>query len=255
MTKINQHLLNHQIEELIDKKEALHQKFTASEISFISQYEGSGGQGKQGASGQGLLHEFFTPEFVVDLMWELARHYGYDDGHVLEPSIGTGRMIKPATDYAKCVGFEINPVSARIAELSYPGCKVYNSYFETAFLEEPRYTSKLKGKLTWLKEYPFSLVIGNPPYGVYKNQYSSYFTEAKKLKQVELFFIYKGLELLKPGGLLVYVTGSNFLRNGDSYNEAKIEIGKLAHLVDVYRLPPVFKFSQIPTDIILLRKK
>ncbi|HSZ72481.1 MAG TPA: N-6 DNA methylase [Cytophagaceae bacterium] len=252
---MNQHLLNHQIEELITKKDAIHEKYSSSDIDFIKQYEGSGGQGKQGASGQGILHEFFTPDFVVDLMWELARHYGYEDGNVLETSIGTGRMIKPAKDYTKCVGFEINAVSARIAELTYPGIKVYNSYFETAFLEEPRYTSKLKSKLTWLKEYPFSLVIGNPPYGAYQNQYSSYFPESKKLKQVELFFIYKGLQLLKSGGLLVYLTGSNFLRNGDSYNEAKYEIEKLCDLVDAYRLPPVFRFSQIPTDIIVLRKK
>lgn len=255
MAKINQHQLNLQIEELIRKKDAAGQKYTAEEIAFLQFYEGSGGQWKKGASGEGVLYEFYTPDFVVELMWELAVKYGYDNGHILEPGIGTGRMIRPAVDYKKCVGFEINPTSARIAEITYPGCKVHANYFETAFLQSPRFTSRLKDKLTWLDQYPFSLVIGNPPYGIYKNQYSSYFPESKKLKQIENFFIYQGLRLLKPGGLLIYLTGSNFLRNGDTYDEAKKEIGAIADFIDAYRLPPVFKNSNVPTDILVLRKK
>jgi type I restriction-modification system DNA methylase subunit len=255
MAKVNQHTLNKQIEELIRSKDAKQEAYTPEDIAFIQHYEGAGGQGKKGASGEGVLYEFYTPDFVVELMWELAYHYGYDGGNVLEPSIGTGRMIRPAKDFKKCVGFEINPISARIAEITYPGCRVYNDYFESAFLQAPRYTNRLKDKFTWLTEYPFSLVIGNPPYGIYKNQYSSYFPEAKKLKQIENFFIYQGLKMLKSGGLLIYLTGSNFLRNGDTYNEAKEEIGKLADLVDAYRLPPVFKYSEVPTDIIILKRK
>ncbi|MFN8436007.1 MAG: N-6 DNA methylase [Cytophagales bacterium] len=255
MAKVNQHTLNKQIEELIRKKDVANEKYSAEDIAFLQHYEGSGGQGKKGASGEGILYEFYTPDFVVELMWELAYYYGYDGGNVLEPSIGTGRMIRPAKDFSKCVGFEINPVSARIAEITYLGCEIYKEYFETAFLQSPRYTSRLKDKSTWLKEYPFSLVIGNPPYGIYKNQYSSYFPEAKKLKQIENFFIYQGLKLLKSGGLLIYLTGSNFLRNGDTYNEAKEEISALADLVDAYRLPPVFKYSEVPTDIIILKRK
>lgn len=188
-------------------------------------------------------------------MWELAWHYGYDGGTVLEPAMGTGRMIKPAPDHASCVGFETNPVSARIAEITYKGCHVHNRHFETAFLDPPRFVTRLRNKITWLPEYPFSLAIGNPPYGIYQNEYSGHFPESRKLKQTELFFIYKCLQLLKAKGLLVFVTGSGFLRNGDNYNKAKEEIGSLAEIVDAYRLPPVFKFSQVPTDIIVLVKK
>ena len=255
MAKINQHLLNNKIESLIAQKDAGNELYSYADLDLIKRYEGSGGQGNKGASGQGILYEFFTPDFVVDLMWDLAKHHGYKSGNILEPGIGTGRMIAPASDYSKCVGFETNPISARICELSYKGCTVYNKHFETAFLAPDRYTTKLKGKTTWLKEYPFSLVIGNPPYGVYNNEYSSYFPHARKFKQIELFFIYQSLLLLKEGGLLVFVTGSNFLRNGDTYKQAKTEIGKLADLIDAYRLPPVFMSSQVPTDIIVLRKK
>jgi hypothetical protein len=188
-------------------------------------------------------------------MWKLAYRYGFKaGGSVLEPSVGTGNLLKWAPNNSKCYGFEINPISKRITEILYPDAKIYEGYFETAFLQEPRYTARLKDKLTWLEGYPFSLVIGNPPYGKYKNKYSSYFTKPK-MHQIELFFMHYGLQLLKPGGIMVYVTGSNFLRNGITYQSEKLEIEKLADIVDAYRLPPVFKFSKVPTDIIVFKRK
>jgi hypothetical protein len=75
------------------------------------------------------------------------------------------------------------------------------------------------------------------------------------MHQIELFFMYHGLRLLRPGGLLVYITSSNFLRNGWSYQGEKWEMESMAELADAYRLPPVFKSSQVPTDLIVFRKK
>jgi len=252
---MNQFELNKQIQQLILKKDKASEAYSFDEKKFIAQYEGSGGQGSKGATGEGVLYEFFTPDFVCELMWKLAYRYGFKaGGSVLEPSVGTGNLLKWAPNNSKCYGFEINPISKRITEILYPEAKIYEGYFETAFLQEPRYTARLKDKLTWLEGYPFSLVIGNPPYGKYKNKYSSYFTKPK-MHQIELFFMHYGLQLLKPGGIMVYVTGSNFLRNGITYQSEKLEIEKLADIVDAYRLPPVFKFSKVPTDIIVFKRK
>ncbi|MEN9370997.1 MAG: putative adenine-specific methylase [Bacteroidota bacterium] len=252
---MNQFELNKQIQQLILKKDKASEAYSFDEKKFIAQYEGSGGQGSKGATGEGVLYEFFTPDFVCELMWKLAYRYGFRaGGSVLEPSVGTGNLLKWAPNNSKCYGFEINPISKRITEILYPDAKIYEGYFETAFLQEPRYTARLKDKLTWLEGYPFSLVIGNPPYGKYKNKYSSYFTKPK-MHQIELFFMHYGLQLLKPGGIMVYVTGSNFLRNGITYQSEKLEIEKLADIVDAYRLPPVFKFSKVPTDIIVFKRK
>jgi len=252
---MNQFELNKQIQQLILKKDMAGEAYSFDEKKFIAQYEGSGGQGSKGATGEGVLYEFFTPDFVCELMWKLAYRYGFKaGGSVLEPSVGTGNLLKWAPNNSKCYGFEINPISKRITEILYPDAKIYEGYFETAFLQEPRYTARLKDRLTWLEGYPFSLVIGNPPYGKYKNKYSSYFTKPK-MHQIELFFMHYGLQLLKPGGIMVYVTGSNFLRNGITYQSEKLEIEKLADIVDAYRLPPVFKFSKVPTDIIVFKRK
>jgi type I restriction-modification system DNA methylase subunit len=252
---MNQFELNKQIQQLILKKDKASEAYSFDEKKFIAQYEGSGGQGSKGATGEGVLYEFFTPDFVCELMWKLAYRYGFKaGGSVLEPSVGTGNLLKWAPNNSKCYGFEINPISKRITEILYPDAKIYEGYFETAFLQEPRYTARLKDRLTWLEGYPFSLVIGNPPYGKYKNKYSSYFTKPK-MHQIELFFMHYGIQLLKPGGIMVYVTGSNFLRNGITYQSEKLEIEKLADIVDAYRLPPVFKFSKVPTDIIVFKRK
>ncbi len=251
---MNQVEINREIEQSLKKYQG--KKLTTEQVKFIQRYEGSGGQGSKGATGEGLLYEFYTLDFVVDLMWELAYRHGFkDDETILEPSIATGRLIRPAKDYKKVIGFEINPVSAEICRLSYPGCQVYQGYFEKAFLQAPRYTLKVPPKkVTWIDEYPFGLVIGNPPYGIYKNMYSGYF-DKKLFKQIEIFFIYQGLRMLKQSGLLVFLVSSNFMRNGDKYNYAKERIGEIAELVDAYRLPKVFAYSDVPTDILIIRRK
>ncbi len=249
------HALNKEIEELIARKDTVGESYSSEDLTLIAQYEGAGGQGSKGASGEGILYEFFTPHYVVELMWELARFHGYDGGRILEPSFATGRFFTLVSDKSLITGFEINPFSYRIASLLYPEATLYRNYFETAFLEKPRFTSRLpEKKLTWLEAYPFSLVIGNPPYGRYKNKYSAYF-KSPRMAQLELYFIYYGLKLLKPGGLLVYITSSNILRNGISYHSEKEAMGGLADLIDAYRLPPVFRSSAVPTDILILKRK
>ena len=250
---MNQLELNHKIEALIKQKDARKETYSLADKTFIAQYEGAGGHGSKGAQGQGVLYEFYTPDWLCTKMWELAKYHGYKGGPVLEPACASGRLFKDAPNKKEITGFEINPTSARIAQILYPGTKVYNQYFETAFMEPDRFTQPYKKGLTWLSDYPFSLVISNPPYGKHVNQYSSYF-RTPQMKQMEFFFMYYGVKMLKPGGLLVYLTSSNIMRSGITYQGEKETIGQIAELVDAYRLPPVFKFSQVPTDIIILRK-
>lgn len=246
--------INKDIEKLLNEK-GRGGVYTPKEIDYLQMYEGDGGKIKEGASSVLALYEYYTPLWVCEWMWELAKAHGYVSGNVIEPSCATGRLFHHAPNQAQCVGFEVSKYSAMIAQITYPKATIYNEYFETAFLQPDKYTKTLpKGKVTWMQQYPFDLAIGNPPYGIYKNMYSSYF-DKKLYKQLEIFFIHKALELLKPDGLLVYIISSNFLRNGDKYNVGKEAIGKIATLEDAYRLPKVFRSTDVPTDIIILRKK
>jgi hypothetical protein len=54
---------------------------------------------------------------------------------------------------------------------------------------------------------------------------------------------------------MVYITSSSFIRNGISYQGEKYELEAIADLIDAYRLPPVFQASQVPTDILVFKRK
>lgn len=206
--------------------------------------------------GTNRLYSFFTPVWLCEVMYQLAIKYGFNPktGTILEPACGTGNFLTVLDNPKNCTAFELDPLNYEIAKKRVPGVTVYNQYFETSFLQEPRYTTLIKNNGTWLKDAPFDLVIGNPPYGKYANLYSSYFSPLK-IKQVEMFFMLQSLKLLKKGGLLVFITGSNFMRNDKTYLHEKQKIGEIADFVDAYRMPKVFKNTDVPTDILIFRRK
>ena len=70
--KINQLELNKSIEEYIDAKDSKKSAYSAMDKIHISQYTGSGALIKQGASGKGILYEYYTPDKVIERMWGLA---------------------------------------------------------------------------------------------------------------------------------------------------------------------------------------
>ena len=220
---------------------------TAEDYAVLEAYEPN--------DGQNALYSFFTPVWLCEVMYFLAKENGFKPGgKVLEPACGTGNFLTVLEKPENCTAFELDPFNFKIASKRAPTVKIFNQYFETSFLQQPRYTSKMKKPITWLKDYPFDLVIGNPPYGKYKNLYSSHF-KSLKIKQVELFFMYQSMRLLKPGGLLVFITASSFMRNSKTYAREKELIGKYAEFVDAYRMPKVFKNTQVPTDILIFKRK
>lgn len=220
-----QHNINTKVEELIKNINPSH-AISAKDKELLLSYEPD--------TGQDRLYSFFTPDYICKIMVDLAVHYGFKQGgNVLEPACGNGRMFQHLTG-SNVYGFEINPINYQIAQILNPHVHLYNQYFETAFLKEPRFTTKLKNKTTWLDGYPFDLVIGNPPYGQHKNRYSSYFG-TEKMKQLETFFMYKSIQLLKPGGLLVFITSQSFIRNNNKYLKEKAIMAEITEIVDAYR--------------------
>ncbi len=228
-------------------------ELSTEQIDLLKNFEGKGGLQ---IDERGILDQYFTPIEICQKMWQIAERNGFnpDKGLVLEPSAGNGRFIETKPPTTKIIAFEIDEQIFKVLKFLYGSrtdVTLYNQYFETAFLQPDRYVSKLNGDKSWLPQ--FDLIIGNPPYGKHKNKYSSYFP---KYSQVEIFFIQKGLELLKPNGLLVYITASNFLRNGVTYNAAKEEMEKIATFVEAYRMPnKLFGNTDVGTDILVYRKK
>lgn len=233
------------IESILSKK-----KLTSKDLKVLRRFEPNDGQNR--------LYSFFTPIWLCEVMYNLAIRYGFNEekGKVLEPSCGTGNFLEVLKNPQNCTAFELDPLNYKIAKKRVPKIgQLFNDYFETAFLKQPRFRSTLnkEASKSWL-ENSFDLVIGNPPYGKSINRHSIHFKN-DKMKQKEMFFMYKSLQLLKKDGLLVFITSSSFMRNNKSYRPEKEKIGQIADFVDAYRMPKVFKNTEVPTDILIFRKK
>lgn len=248
--------LNKAIEALLDSKTD-NESFTSEEKEFISYYSGYGGLEKYGAEGKGLLYEYYTPGLITQKMWGLVYSHGFSGGDVLEPAAGIGEFVKYAPDQSKVDAFEINKYSARILKILYPQSNVSNTYFEEIFIKN---RNTIKNKVSGLKKY--DLVIGNPPYGEFAGKYAGMgerdYTRAANYID---YFIFRGLDLLKPAGLLCFIVGAEVASGGKPFlqqqmNKCKKEISEKANLLDAYRLPNgIFERTDVLTDIIVLQKK
>jgi hypothetical protein len=251
----NQFEINKAIEELISSIPS--EKITPEEKNFISYFSGYGGLEKYGATGKGLLYEYFTPSKIAKKMWALAYKHGFKGGTVLEPSCGIGEFIKYAPEQELVTGYEINEVSAKICKILYPKANIESKYFETFFIKN---NNSIRGNIKNLPK--FSLIIGNPPYGtmggIYAGMGEKSYTKSNNYID---YFINRGLDLLEKDGLLIYIIGTEVSAGGTPFlmqqmNEAKKIISQKANLLDAYRLPNgLFETTDVLTDIIVLQKK
>jgi hypothetical protein len=251
----NQFEVNKAIEEFIDTKDV--NELSPAERAFIGYYAGYGGLEKFGATGKGLLYEYFTPSEIAKKMWGLAYKHGYKGGTLLEPSCGIGEFIKYAPSQDLVTGYEINEVSAKICRVLYPNANIVSKNFETLFIKD---NNTVKNKISNLQKY--SLVIGNPPYGKFNSRYAGMgedkYTQASNFID---YFIYRGLDLLEKDGLLIYIIGTEVAIGGTPFLEQQMTpvkkmIAEKSILLDAYRLPNgLFETTDVLTDIIVLKKK
>jgi hypothetical protein len=257
--------LNKVIEELLDRKWN-DKDWTTEQLEFIKGYSGYGGLNDESEkAGEKLdvksLFEFYTPDPVIEKMWGLAYKYGYNEGRLLEPSAGVAAFLK--REYVKSSvikdAYEINKYSAKIIKLLYPEVNVNDGleskYFEQLFIKN-NYT--VRNKISPVHD----LVIGNPPYGAAEGLYMGMgektYTHAKNYID---YFIFRGLDLLKKDGLLIYIIGAEVAAGGTPWldqgtSKCKELIAEKGKLLDAYRLPEgLFARTNVVSDIVCFRRK
>jgi hypothetical protein len=259
--------INKAIEKLLDSKwNEGPDKYSEEQLAFIKGYTGYGGLDDEAIkAGEKIdvkaLFEYYTPEKVIEKMWGLAYKYGYKDGPVCEPSCGVGSFFdrRFVANTIEKHGYEINKYSAKIAKLLYPEAIINDGaeikHFEQLFIVK-NYT--VRSKVT----PKYSLVIGNPPYGSVGGQYmgmgESTYTHAKNYIE---YFILRGLDLLIPGGLLIYIIGAETAAGGKPFldqgmTKTKEMIMERGKLIDAYRLPSgVFSRTDVTSDIVCFKKR
>ena len=171
-------------------------------------------------------------------MWRAVRALGFERGRVLEPGCGSGNFLAFAPDGAQVTGIELDPVTAGIAGLLYPGAEIRAESFADSRDAEGSY----------------DLAIGNVPFG---NMVLHDRRHNPAGHSIHNHFIVKALHLVRPGGLVAVLT-SRFTM--DARNPAaRREIASLADLLGAIRLPggahQRAAGTSVITDLLVLRRR
>lgn len=222
-------------------------EITSEEKAMLAQYEGAGGTREKDRTASGILHEFYTPNNVIEKAWKIADTYAPNAKTILEPSSGIGKFAKNRPDNVFTMR-ELDETSARIAKILHPEATVIQGAFQKQFFDENERAVNKDYKIP-----TYDIVIGNPPYGKYNDKFKG-LGEGKEFETYEEYFLSRGLDSLKDeNSLLVFVMPSGFLNN--SNDKQKAIIAAKGNLVDAYRLPEkVFPTTEVGTDIVVFKK-
>ena len=187
------------------------------------------------------LNAHYTSPTVIGGIYEAVERFGFAGGRILEPAVGIGHFfgLMP-TEIAACsrlTGIELDPITASMARYLHPDADIRTHGFESARLVEGS----------------FDLAISNVPFGDYK-VIDPRFDEHNFL--IHDYFFAKGLQQVRPGGLLVFITSKGTL---DKVNSGLRDyLSDKAEFVGAMRLPnTAFKQNantEVTTDIIFLRR-
>ena len=190
-----------------------------------------------------VLNAHYTSKTVIDGIYKALERFGVKgNNRILEPAMGTGNffgfMPQEIADGAKLYGVELDRVTGKIATKLYPQAKIQIKGFEeTSFADNS-----------------FDLMVTNVPFGGYTvfdpdyNKYNFYIHD---------YFIAKGIDKIKPNGLMAVITSKGTL---DKQNPSiRKYIADRAELVGAVRLPnTAFKQTantEVVTDILFFRKR
>lgn len=234
--------IREQCREILQKSD---NEITEEDKLILAQYEGGGGINEENRTSAQVLNEFYTPNNLIEKVWNLVDVYNPNAVTVLEPTAGIGKFAnnRPNNQFTM---HELDETSARINKILHPKANVIQGAYQKQFLDE--HERILNEDYVQPK---YDIVIGNPPYGEYSGKYKN--LEGKHHQRYEEYFIEKGLDALKDeNSILAYVVPSGFL---DSKNDKQKElIASKGQFVDAYRLPAgTFSTTDVGTDILIMR--
>ena len=110
---------------------------------------------------------------------------------------------------------------------------------------------------TILPDDGFDLVISNPPYGSQGVHDAEYLRAGKGhlTRSLHNYFAAKGLDKVRPGGIVAYVT-SHYMLDSPRAESVRATLAEEADLLGAVRLPTgAFPDTKVVTDIVFLRKR
>lgn len=193
-----------------------------------------------------VLTAFYTPEAVAAAIREPLQSAGILPERFLDPSAGTGMFIRGLKDIPEVHCFEKDRLTGKILSSLYPESRVTIDGFQSI---QPFYNNY------------FDVVSSNIPFGntrVYDRDFDRSEDAVRKssLGAVHNYFFLKGMDTLREGGILAYITTSGVM---DSPGNRPVREWLMNHadLVSAIRLPEnlfIDAGTQVGTDLIILQK-
>ena len=244
-TKSSQKKIREQCREILKKTDS---EITEADKQILAQYEGGGGLNEEERTNAEVLNAFYTPDNLIEKVWNLVDAYAPDAKSVLEPSAGVGRFAENRPDNEFTM-HELDETSARINKILHPEADVIHGAFQKQFLDDGERFLKIG-----YEQPKYDVVIGNPPYGKYNDKYKG-LGEGREFDRYEEYFIARGLDALKDEkSVLSFVVPSGFLNTAS--DKQKEIIASKGEILDAYRLPEgTFSTTKVGTDILIMRKK
>ncbi len=245
------------------------QRPTPDQAATLAQYSGWGGLSIKKIASKlpnnlpppedfGLVHEYYTPGKLYRAIAAYLPAILKQDGPIkaLEPSAGIGRALRAFDAYPQPVQWtavEYSALSSRMLAALFPDAAVSHAPFERWAGEN--HTRR------------FDLVVANPPYGV-RDEAAAEDPEAHRYKtsRAYLYFLMRTLDLLRPGGIGVYVIPNGFLTAGSQeFVSVRDRVLRRHHLLAAFRLPSQAPkgadkqasvvYDQFPTDVVILQAR
>lgn len=184
------------------------------------------------------LNAHFTDPEIIRPMWQAMTDLGFETGTVLEPGSGMGTFIGLAPAGARMTGVELDPTTAQLAAHLYPEATIRQEGFEASPF----------------RDNTFDAAIGNVPFGDIALHDPTHNPGGHSIHN---HFIIKSLDLVRPGGLAMFVTSAYTM---DAQNPAaRREMHAQADLLGAVRLPnnahQRAAGTSVMTDVLVFRKR
>ena len=247
--------------ELVESGE----KATPEQMSVLRKFSGWGGLGKAFSIGtpislklQQMLgaeayeqavmsanSAYYTPVYVINTLWDVAKQLGFKGGNVLEGSAGIGNIIgqmpMDISDNSHIQAVEIDGTSGNILSLLYPEANVEIQGFEQ----------------TRVPNGSVDLAITNVPFvtGLRVNDTTGDSDLSKKFHNIHDFCIAKNVRKLRDGGIGIFISSNGTLDSSQKLRDWLVSDGN-ADIIGAFRLNnKTFGGTGVTSDIIVIRKR
>lgn len=188
---------------------------------------------------------YYTPTYIIDTLWDIARQMGFEGGNILEGSAGIGNILQQMpTDISErsdIHAIEIDETSGTILSLLYPDAKVDIQGFEK----------------TRIPNGSVDLAITNVPFvtGLNVEDTTGDKDLSRKFRNIHDFCIAKNVRKLREGGIGIFITSNGTLDNSRKLREWVVGAGG-ADFVGAFRMNnQTFGGTSVTSDIIVIRKR